>query len=425
MIRFFNLLSVSCLLFIAHFSAQAQQHPSAALQINSTTQGLLPPRMSKAERDAIADPAQGLIVFCTDCQPQGALYLYSTPSGWTDVVNKISTEISDNDKDTQIQVEENQDEDLIRFDTDGQQRMVLDKNGNLGLGTDGPHSSALLELNSTDRALLLPRLTTAQRDALPNPSPGMILFNTTTQYTERYTTAGWNDIPDKIERVATLPTTGVVSGRAYLNHTRLNVARENPNEWAVFEGYFKHSLDLNQDGDYLDVGEYETRDYGTIVSPVTGRIWLDRSIGATRSPTGVGDFPSVTDNLGLGYYYLFDDAQKACPNGYRPPSMQEYCAEMKSNTVTACVDLGVGSENGFSDHIEAYQQLKLIRGGASYRRNAILASSEPAGNRGRYWTNSRSGAFGRWYLWFGSDGTPTEVNSTSSPHAIMVLCIKD
>lgn len=39
---------------------------SSKLTITSTTQGMLAPRMTKAQRDAIASPAQGLQVFVTD-----------------------------------------------------------------------------------------------------------------------------------------------------------------------------------------------------------------------------------------------------------------------------------------------------------------------------------------------------------------------
>ena len=40
-------------------------HPSAALDITSTTGGLLIPRMNLSQRDAIASPAKGLIIFNT------------------------------------------------------------------------------------------------------------------------------------------------------------------------------------------------------------------------------------------------------------------------------------------------------------------------------------------------------------------------
>ena len=40
---------------------------SAKLDISSTSQGLLPPRMTYAQRQAISSPAIGLIIYCTNC----------------------------------------------------------------------------------------------------------------------------------------------------------------------------------------------------------------------------------------------------------------------------------------------------------------------------------------------------------------------
>ena len=44
---------------------------SAMLDVKSNNKGLLPPRMSRAEVNAIVNPANGLIVYCTDCVPDG------------------------------------------------------------------------------------------------------------------------------------------------------------------------------------------------------------------------------------------------------------------------------------------------------------------------------------------------------------------
>ena len=53
---------------------------SAKIQIDSTTQGFLPPRMTNAQRIAIATPAVGLCVYCTDVVE--GLYINKS-TGWT------------------------------------------------------------------------------------------------------------------------------------------------------------------------------------------------------------------------------------------------------------------------------------------------------------------------------------------------------
>ena len=56
---------------------------SAVLTLGSSTRGFLPPRMTNAQRAAIASPAVGLIVYCTDSTE--GLYVYKS-TGWTFMV---------------------------------------------------------------------------------------------------------------------------------------------------------------------------------------------------------------------------------------------------------------------------------------------------------------------------------------------------
>src|SRR5664279_1411521 len=57
----------------------ASADPSAALDIQSTTQGLLIPRMTTAQRSTINQPAPGLMVYQTDA-PAG--YYYYNGTAW-------------------------------------------------------------------------------------------------------------------------------------------------------------------------------------------------------------------------------------------------------------------------------------------------------------------------------------------------------
>src|ERR1039457_1150045 len=58
----------------------ASADASAALDIQSTTQGLLIPRMTSAQRTAIGSPAMGLMVYQTDAK---AGYYYFNGTAWT------------------------------------------------------------------------------------------------------------------------------------------------------------------------------------------------------------------------------------------------------------------------------------------------------------------------------------------------------
>jgi trimeric autotransporter adhesin len=48
----------------------------------------------------------------------------------------------------------------------------------VGIGTPNPNSSAALEVNSTNKGLLIPRMTQSERDAIGTPSTGLILYQT-------------------------------------------------------------------------------------------------------------------------------------------------------------------------------------------------------------------------------------------------------
>ena len=49
---------------------------SAVLDLVSTTQGLLPPRMTALQRNSIVNPVAGLIVWCSDCGENGEFHSF-------------------------------------------------------------------------------------------------------------------------------------------------------------------------------------------------------------------------------------------------------------------------------------------------------------------------------------------------------------
>lgn len=59
--------------------------------------------------------------------------------------------------------------------------------GSIGAGTASPSANAALEVSSTNKGLLLPRLTTSQIATIPLPDPGLLIFNTSTGKAQVYT----------------------------------------------------------------------------------------------------------------------------------------------------------------------------------------------------------------------------------------------
>lgn len=57
-----------------------------------------------------------------------------------------------------------------------------------------PNPSAGIDMQFQDRGLLIPRLTTTQRNAISNPAIGLQIFNTTTTCLEIYFATGWRAI---------------------------------------------------------------------------------------------------------------------------------------------------------------------------------------------------------------------------------------
>ncbi len=94
--------------------------PSAILDVQSTTKGFLPPRLTSNQRNSLANPATGLVVYDTDMRK---LYVYAGDF-WTPVISG----------DHWVLTEENN---------------LIFNNGDIGIGTGFDIPSALLHVNGT------------------------------------------------------------------------------------------------------------------------------------------------------------------------------------------------------------------------------------------------------------------------------------
>jgi len=81
---------------------------------------------------------------------------------------------------------------LLAFRTNGNERVRIDSTGSVGIGTSSPDVCAILDVSSTTKGFLPPRMTTAQRDAIGGATKeGLILWNVTTEKLQVFVAGAW------------------------------------------------------------------------------------------------------------------------------------------------------------------------------------------------------------------------------------------
>jgi hypothetical protein len=87
---------------------------------------------------------------------------------------------------------------FLGFNTFAQNTKVIDSpNGtvisNAG-GTDIPYSSSILDIRSTNKGVLIPRMITSNRDAIASPTAGLMIYNTTTNQFDFHNGTSWQQL---------------------------------------------------------------------------------------------------------------------------------------------------------------------------------------------------------------------------------------
>lgn len=152
---------------------------SAQLDVTSTSKGLLIPRMTGSQRNAIASPVAGLIVYQTNFEivspSSPGFYVYES-GGWKRIAR--ADEIAGG---------------TSTWTVNGADQ-YSNVAGSVGIGISAPNVSALLDLTSTSKGFLLPRMTTAQRNAIASPTAGLMVFDNSLKELFHYDGGSWRGI---------------------------------------------------------------------------------------------------------------------------------------------------------------------------------------------------------------------------------------
>lgn len=123
------------------------------------------------------------------------------------------------------------------------ERARISERGNLLVGTSTDDTSSLVNIVSTAKGFLQPRMTNTQRDAITTPATGLQLFSTTdsANYVYRGTGGGWQKIANEISGSATLDFPSTNNG----NESDLTITVTGASEGDVVALGIQNSVNLN------------------------------------------------------------------------------------------------------------------------------------------------------------------------------------
>jgi hypothetical protein len=75
--------------------------------------------------------------------------------------------------------------------TNGTTVMSIGVGGTVAIGTASPSAAALLDVSSTTKGFLPPRMTTTERNAIVTPPAGLVIYNTSTNVLNFYNGTAW------------------------------------------------------------------------------------------------------------------------------------------------------------------------------------------------------------------------------------------
>jgi len=269
----------------------------------------------------------------------------------------------------------------------------------VAITTDGSSAdgSAMLEVKSTTKGFLPPRMTETQRDAISTPATGLIVFCTDcgdNGEAQIYNGTAWTNMIGGAASAGPIPIPNVTSSTGKIWMDRNLGASQVATSSTDSDSYG----DLYQWGRAAD--GHESRTSGTTAA-----------LSNTDTP-GHGDFiinssdwrNPQNDNLWQGVSGI----NNPCPSGYRLPTEAEWTAEKAT--------WGVGADNAAGAFASP---LKLpVAGSRSYSNGSL----DDVGSYGFYWSSTVDGTSSRSLLFSSSYAV---MSSYYRADGFSVRCIKD
>ncbi len=216
---------------------------------------------------------------------------------------------------------------------------------NVGIGTNTPNASAQLEISSTTKGLLIPRMTNTQMNAIVSPAPGLMVFNLTDSLMYVRKKSGWTKL---------VPS---ASGGSGWTANGNNIYNSNTGNIGI----------------------------GTSL-PAHARMEIKGTVGAAVAMFGADKY-GVTieaDNPEIGFNYFYNNATKTIKAGYAsvigmdPGTGELYMGNFNGNQSAA----DFGDITGYRRNVTVFQNGEIRLAGSGYFNHFFFGSKEDTYIRG-------------------------------------------
>ncbi|MHC1776286.1 MAG: FISUMP domain-containing protein [Lentimicrobium sp.] len=425
---------------------------SAMLDVNNPTRGILIPRTTP---DLITAPATGLMIYNTSSN----LLSYYNGAEWISLC-AISSGVEG---------------------AGGSQASV-----GVAIKTDNssPDNSAMLDVSATNKGVLIPRLTNAQRDAIL-PGTGLVIYNSSVNNIEFYNGSAWYQL---ITNLLAPPTGGThVSSKIQIIWNWNTVAGAAGYKWNTINDYatatdmlaattktetglvcataytryvwayngcgYSTPVSLSQTtsacftcGSPVTINHVagtvapvtKTVTYGTVtnIPGETTKCWITGNLGADHQATAVTDVTEAS----AGWYWQFNrqqgykhDGTTRTPNTTWITSINENL-DWQAASDPCAIEIGsvwriptftewtnVDASGNWTTWNGPWESgLKLHAAGFLY---SSIGSLGDRGGYGGYWSSSQGSVTDSWNLAFGSGGS--NIDYGNKAYGFSLRCLKD
>jgi hypothetical protein len=388
------------------------------LDVKSTSKGMLVPRMTSAQRDAISNPAKGLIVFCTDdnryyfnrgvpvwpnwlmlsspwmnigsdiyfdagnvgigeSYPDYPLNFPSTTGDKISLYGTTPNHYGFGIQGGQLQIHTDNGYSDITFGYGSSaaftEKMRIKGTGAMGIGTSTPAASAILDLTSATKGFLPPRMNTAQISAIAAPADGLMVYNAENNELNIFVAFVnlWKEVGYGTGVIPFIPCGSPIT----INHIS---------------------------GDVAPVNKTVTYNTVTNIPGENSKCWITSNLGSDHEAAAVDDITEASS----GWYWAFNRKQGYKHNGstftpaWNVPPIDEWKDWLPAND-PCTIELGsdwriptlsewgtICYVGGWTDWYGPWNSALKIHA-AGYVWNGSLFSQ---GELGRYWSSTRYGS---------------------------------